>query len=322
VYNQSTNQRILNKRDWAEALITYGGKEGQQDTHGEALPPVASVYNASSIALLIREKTSHLPHRMSALWYSTAKFEEVYDEKAFDMAILTNYPEVMFPKWGGWLRIARDISEDGVSQLTATDRTLTLLAGELASASLILVRYRSKYRQLVDQIHADGLNARWTFGWSGLLACFSHLWSKDRIFIAMLNGLSLLALNLSTDVEDIDPNVRAMLYGYAAFAVSDRAVGRRIAQDRRDELDRRYAKDKGKTCRGSGLHATRLACRTLGLPAEASHMDGLPAFSTGWAGEFLERKPGNQTPEHGNTHDQVERRQGSSNALRYPYSHS
>lgn len=328
VRNQDTNDVISTPRDWATALLTYGGPEentetgespeGQQDTHGEALPPVASPFNASGVALLVKEKTRVLPHRMSALWYATARFEEVYESRAFDSEMRTRSPQVMFPKWAGWISIARGIAADGISQISLTDRTITLLAGELASASLILVRYPARYKRLVDLIHRDGLNARWTFGWSGLLACFSHLWTKERIYIVMLNGLSLLALTLSTDVEEIDPNVRSMLYGYAAFAVSDRAVGRRIAQDRKAELHRRYKQNKGKTCRGSGLHAMRLACQTLGIPEEASHMDGLPSFSTGWCGEYLERKPGNQSPEHGNNHDQAEARQGSSNVFRYP----
>lgn len=322
VTDMETKSVIKSKLIWAKCLLTYGGEEGQQDTHGEALPAIANVLNSSGIALLVKEKTCHVPHRMCGLWYNTARFEEVYDEKAFDGTVRQQCPQIMFPKWTGWLRIAREIAEDGASLISTQDRTLTLLAGELASTSLILIRYGKKYRELVDQIHKDGLNARWTFGWSGLLACFTHLWTKERIFIAMLNGLSLLALTLTTNVADIDPNVRAMLYGYASFTVSDRAVGRRIAQARRDELDRRYSKNKGKTCRGSGLHATRLACRALNLPAEASHMDGLPSFSTGWAGEFLERKPGNQEPEHGEDHAIVEARQGSSNAWRYPYSHS
>lgn len=328
VRHQDTGKVIENSKEWAEALLTYGGPaenssmgerpEGQQDTHGEALPSIASPFDASGIALMVKEKTRFLPHRMSALWYNTERFSEVYENRAFDNEIRSRSPQVMFPRWRGWIKIAKDLVEDGMTQISSPDRTIYLLAGELASASLILVRYPKRYKCLVDLIYEDGLNARWTFGWSGLLACFSHLWTKERIYIAMLNGLSLLALTLSSDVYDIDANVRSMLYGYAAFAVSDRAVGMRIAQDRKAELHRRYKQNKGKTCRGTGLHAIRLACQTLGLPAEASHMDGLPSFSTGWAGEYLERKPGNQSPEHGNNHDQVEAKQGSSNVFRYP----
>ena len=124
--------------------------------------------------------------------------------------------------------------------------------------------------------------------------------------MAMLNGLSLFALHSAERVCDIDTKVRSMCYGYAAYAVSSRALGKRIAKDRKDDLLRRYTEDKGKTCRGSGLWATRHACRILGLPPEASAMDGLPAFSTGWAYEYMERKPGSQEPEHGENHDDVE----------------
>lgn len=321
VFNQDTKELITSKIQWAEALLSYGSPEGQQDTHGDALPMVASMRDASGIALLIYEKATHLPHRMSALWYNCAHFEDVYDNRAFDLDMRRHYPSIMLPKWPSWLGIAREVAVL-YSASVQSELSLTLLAGELASTSLILVRYADKYKELVDQIHRDGLNARWTFGWSGLLACFSHLWTKDRIYIAMLNGLSLLAMTSCKDVKGIDPNVRSMLYGYAAFAVSDRAVGRHIADDRKQELVKRYRDNKGKTCRGSGLCAIRLACKKLGLPQEAGYIDGLPAFSAGWASEFLERKPGNQKPEHGLTHDEVEMRQGSSNAWRYPYTHT
>lgn len=322
VTHQVTGEVITNKREWADALLTYGTPEGQQDTHGERLPPIANMTDASGIAVLVHEKTTQVANRMSALWYNTARFEEVYDEKAFDATMRHTFPKIMFPKWPSWLNIAHDIAAHATNPLTVSDRMLVVFAGEMASASLILVRYPEKFRTLVRQVYQDGLNARWTFGWSGLLACFSHLWTEDRIYIALLNGLSLLALASTRKVSDIDANVRAMLYGYAAFAVSDRAVGKRIAQDRKAELLTRYSQNKGKTCRGSGLCATRLACRALQLPAEASHMDGLPAFSTGWASEFLDRKPGNQVPEHGKNHDEVEALQGSSNMWRYPHSHT
>lgn len=316
---------ILDKRRWAECLITYGrvGSEpaqGQQDTHGEALRPVFDVSDSSGIAMLIREKTQHPPNRMCALWYATARFEEVYEAKTAELCEMSEYEHILFPTWASWLKIAQDVGAHLERPVYLSDDCLVNFAGELASASLILVCYAEKFTLLVDQIHKDGLNARWTFGWSGLLSCFSHLWTKERIYVAMLNGLSLLAMISTSDVRLIDPNIRAMLYGYAAFAVSGRAVGRRIADDRNAELRKRYRFNKGKTCRGSGLNATRIACRELGLPAEASHMDGLPAFSTGWAREYMETKPGNQDPENGKTHDEVETREGSSNVWRFPHS--
>lgn len=322
VTDQSTGEKIVNKTQWAKALLTYGGPEGQQDTHGESLACVMNVYDASAIAILVREKTCSIPNRMCALWYDSARFENVYNDKAFDTLMQRDYPHVMFPSWSSWLKIAHDIALKATCPLSVTDKSLTLFAGELAASSVILVRYCSKYSSLVEQIYKDGLNARWTFGWSGLLACFSHLWTQERIYVAMLNGLSLLALASTSNVTDIDPNVRSTLYGYAAFAVSDRAVGRRVVEDRNAELLRRYTNNKGKTCRGTGLCAIRLACRELGLPSEASYMDGLPAFSAGWASEFMERKPGNQAPEHGHDHDEVESIHGSSNVWRFPYSHT
>lgn len=322
VTDQSTGEVIVNKTQWAKALLTYGGSEGQQDTHGESLACVMNVFDASAIAILVREKTCFIPNRMSALWYDSARFESIYNDKAFDTLMQRDYPQVMFPSWSGWLKIAHDIALKATCPLSVTDKSLTLFAGELAASSVIIVRYGAKYSSLVEQIYQDGLNARWTFGWSGLLACFSHLWTQERIYVAMLNGLSLLALASKSNVSDIDPNVRSTLYGYAAFAVSDRAIGRRVVEDRNAELLRRYTNNKGKTCRGTGLCAIRLACRELGLPSEASYMDGLPAFSAGWASEFMERKPGNQAPEHGHDHDEVESIHGSSNVWRFPYSHT
>lgn len=322
VTDQATGETITTKTQWARALLTYGGPEGQQDTHGESLACIMNVYDASAIAILIQEKTCFVPNRMSSLWYDSARFECIYNEKAFDTLMQRDYPHVMFPSWPGWLKIGHDIAKKATCTLSVTDRSLNLFAGELAATSLLLVRYSTRYSRLVEQIYQDGLNARWTFGWSGLLACFSHLWTRERIYVAMLNGLSLLALASKSNVADIDPNVRSTLYGYAAFAVSDRAVGRRVVEDRNAELLRRYSNNKGKTCRGTGLCAIRLACRELGLPSEASYMDGLPAFSAGWAGEFMERKPGNQAPEHGHDHDEVESIHGSCNVWRFPYSHT
>lgn len=313
--------------EWARALETYGGDRdqqpdggsgGQQDTHGEPLPTVIRTYNRVGVAVLVHEKTSRVPNRMSALWYATSTFEELYQQKVDEMS--RGDTNVLFPTWSGWLKIAQDIGTHLPRPVYLSDTQLINFAGELASASVILVKYHEKYKELVNQIRMDGLHARWTFGWSGLLACFTHLWTFERIYIAMLNGLSLLALSTTSGVGDIDENVRSMLYGYAAFEVSDRAVGKVIANDRKAELLKRYSLNKGKTCRGSGLCATRLACYALKIPAEASHMDGLPAFSTGWCSEYMERLPGNQTPAHGDNHDQVEAREGSSNVWRYPHS--
>lgn len=319
VKNDQTEESIINKYDWAEALLTYGTPKGQQDTHGDAIPNVMDTSTTSGIATLVHEKTYRIPNRMSALWYNTRTFEEKYNKISSQTQLMEKHSPIMFPTWSSWLSLAQSIGAKLEHPVYLSDVHLTMYAGELASASLILVRYNEKYAELVDIIHRTGLDARWTFGWSGLLACFSHLWTTERIFVAMLNGLSLLALQSTADLAHLDPNVISMLYGYAAFEISDRAVGKRIAEDRKAELLRRYAGNKGKTCRGSGLCAIRMACKVLGLPAEASHMDGLPAFSAGWASEYIERKPGNQTPEHGFNHDEVEARHGSSNAWRYPH---
>lgn len=320
--DNSSGEVIKTKEQWRDCLSTYGSEQGQQDTRGDRLDRLIDPTKETALAILISEKRERIPNRMTALWYDTDSFEEVYRRKARECAEWSECGYTWFPSWARWLHIAQDVAVNQRRPVYLSDTQLTNFAGELASASLILVRYSSKYRQLVRQIFEDGRNARWTFGWSGLLACFSHLWTEERIYMAMLNGLSLLALDSVEKVSALDTNVRSMLYGYAAFEVSDRAVGKRIAEDRKAELLTRYSTNKGKTCRGSGVWATRMACRALGLPAEASHMDGLPAFSTGWACEYMVRQPGNQTPVYGNNHDEVEAMHGSSNAWRYPYSRS
>ena len=317
---------IEDKDRWAECLETYGWVEneepqGQQDTTGPELPPVISLASPSAIPILIYEKTQHPPNRMCALWYATDRFETLYESLVVEMASV--HPDVLFPTWASWLRLAQDVGIHLERPIFLSDDRLVDYAGELASASVILVHFHTRYADLVDQIYSDGMNARWTFGWSGLLSCFTHLWTRDRIYIAMLNGLSLLCLTYDkhTDITQLPADIRSMLYGYAAFAVQDRAVGKKVANDRKAELLKRYKHNKGKTCRGSGLCATRSACRKLELPEEASHMDGLPSFATGWCMEYLSDLPGNQPPMYGGNHDEVEALQGSSNAWRYPYSH-
>lgn len=331
-------ERAATAHEWAGLLMRHGepeegqptrhrvGREyldirvGQQDVHGTPLVRVMDTRTASAIAILVHEKTEHLPNRMSALWYHTARFEEVYPLVAnSDADRDTADVHVLFPSWNGWLNIAQDISTHLKQPVYLSDAHLINFAGELASASLILVKYPIKYKQLVDVIYRDGMIARWQYGWSGLLSCFTPVWTRERIYVAMLNGLSVLALAHCPRVADLTHDVRAMMYGYAAFEVSERAVGRRIAQDRKAELLRRYCSDVAVKCRSVGLAATRSACHTLGVPAEASHMDGLPSFSTGCA--FLQLG-GKQPVDAGDTHDKVEAYYGSSNVWRYPHSHS
>ena len=76
--------------------------------------------------------------------------------------------------------------------------------------------------------------------------------------------------------------MRCTPVAYTSFAVSLREVGRRIAPARQVELLSRYATNRGRTCRGSGVDAIRRGCAVLGLPGAASNMDGLPAFTAGW----------------------------------------
>jgi len=103
-------------------------------------------------------------------------------------------------------------------------------------------------------IYRDGRNSRWIFGWSGLLSCYSNLWTRQRIFMAMLNGLSLLAIKSANNVtaEEMNVDVRSLMVGYASFAISNRAIGKRIASIKKKELLKRYSKNLENACRNMG----------------------------------------------------------------------
>lgn len=302
---------------WLSALSCYGSEEGQQDTRGPPQKDLFSASDRSGVATLVYEITSITPHRMTSLWYATARFEELYKEMAAEAG--ARRAGLHLPAcFSIWKELASDVAQHLDEPMYLSGDRLCCYAGELASTALLLTRHAHEYRALVERVFNDGRAARWTFGWSGLLSCFSNLWTRQRVFIAMLNGLSLLAIHSASSVGEIEPCVRAMLVGYASFAVSDRAVGKRVANARKAELLRRYRESRGKSCRGTGLCATRDACEILGIPAEASHMDGLPAFSTGWTMEYLTAEPGSQPSIYGGSHTEIEEQQGSSNAWRYP----
>lgn len=324
VYYPRTRDEIPrdDRERWMQALVQYGDGKGQQDSAGPADNDLFGVKDRSGIATLVYEKTRFQPHRMNALWYCTAKFEDMYAGLAADINQRKGEDALLMPEsLSMWKEIASDIARHLREPMYLNGEGLSAYASELASSSILLTHFPSEFSTLVETVYQDGRSARWTFGWSGLLSCFSNLWTRQRVFVSMLNGLSLLAIKSANSVDLIEPCVRAMLVGYASFAVSNRAIGKHIAQARKAELLARYRDQRGNTCRGSGLCSTRVACRVLGIPAAASHMDGLPAFATGWAMEFMEARPGSQMPEHGGNHNEVEEREGSSSAWRYPEAH-
>lgn len=325
---------ITTPDEWVRALMVYGDEPltdadgalnprfpgvhaGMQDTAG-TVPlgrPLLDTSSLAGIATLVYEKTAHVPHRMTSLWYGTSTFSARYASAA-QVSDVGGHLRV--PSLHTWRRMAVGIGERAPVPLYLSGADLENFACELASTSLLLTSHAGPFKALVEQIYQDGRAARWTFGWSGLLSCFSNLWTAEQVHIAASNGLSLLALQCAPTVAAIPDCVRALLVAYVSYAVSSRAVGRRIATARQAELLRRYRANKGRTCRGSGVDAIRRACATLGLPAVASHMDGLPAFTAGWCLEYMVRQPGNQPPAYGADHDEVERRLGSGTAWRYP----
>lgn len=288
-----------------------------QDTDG-AVPlsrPLLDTSTLAGVATFVCEITAHVPHRMTWLWYSTSTFAERFSEVA---SRSSTSGLLRVPSLWTWRRMAVGIGERAPVSLHLAGADLDFFSCELAATSLLLTHYPVLYQQLVEQLYQDGRKARWTFGWSGLLSCFSNLWTRERVYVASANGLSFLALLSAPAVSKISDSVRSLLVAYTSYAASTWAVGRRIAPARQAELLRRYRKNRGRTCRGSGVDAIRRGCSVLDLPAAASHMDGLPAFTAGWCLEYMERQPGNQPPAYGADHEEVERRMGSCTAWRYP----
>ncbi|OSX78927.1 hypothetical protein BU14_0094s0004 [Porphyra umbilicalis] len=295
-----------------------GPAAGMQDTAGTlTLPrPLLDTAGTRGVVTLVYEKTAHVPHRMSSLWYGTTTFTDCFHEAS--RRADGGGRSLRIPSLTSWRVMAVGIGERSPVPLYLSGMDLENYACELAATPLLLARFPTAFKRLCDQIYEDGRKARWTFGWSGLLACFSNLWTHERVYVAAANGLSLLALGCAPSVVKIPDCVRSTLVAYTSFAVSTRAIGRRIAPARQVELLRRYATNRGRTCRGSGVDAIRRGCAVLGLPGAASHMDGLPAFTAGWCLEYMERQPGNQPPAYGADHEEVERRLGSGTAWRYP----
>ena len=56
----------------------------------------------------------------------------------------------------------------------------------------------------------------------------------------------------------------------------------------------------------------------MGLPESASQLDGVVAFSVGWAKEAVDGLPGNQKPRDGQNHCQIEDLYSSSRVYRFP----
>lgn len=140
-------------------------------------------------------------------------------------------------------------------------------------------------------------------------------WTLGNVSIALLGGLPLLAIEQG--ISGID-SVACLLVGLASQNIMSTYLSdaRRAARTR--ELARRYYLDKGRTCRGSGVRCIREAMDALGLPRSASQLDGVIAFSVGWAMEAVLGLPGNQKPRDGQNHCQIEDEYSSSRAYRFP----
>lgn len=133
--------------------------------------------------------------------------------------------------------------------------------------------------------------------------------------VALLGGLPLLAILGGGSDHD---RVACLLVGLASENIMSTYLSDARRAARTKELARRYYLDKGKTCRGSGVGCIREAMDALGLPRSGSQLDGVCAFSAGWAMEAVHGLPGSQQPRDGQNHCQIEDLYSSSRAYRFP----
>lgn len=202
-------------------------------------------------------------------------------------------------------RIAADLAHLRDIPLLLSVREGKRYALRLASVSALLAYKRAEYKALCASVHELGIRARWTHGWSGLVSCWSMYWTLGNVSIALLGGLPLLAIKAGLCDH---PSVACLLVGLASENIMSTYLSDERRAARTEELGRRYYLEKGKTCRGSGVRCIREALARLGLPKSASQLDGVIAFSVGWAREAMDGLPGNQKPRDGQNHCQIEAR--------------
>lgn len=220
-----------------------------------------------------------------------------------------------FPIVAEWYRIASDLAQLREVPLLLSVREAKRFALRLAAVSALLAYHNNAYAALCTEVYELGIKARWTHGWSGLVACYTKYWSVGNVAVALLGGLPLLVI-MGDGMGN--PNVKCLLVGLASENIMSTYLSDARRAARTKELDRRYRLNKGKTCRGSGVKCIRDALEALNLPRSASQLDGVVAFASGWAMEAVQGLPGNQAPREGNNHGQIEDLFCSSRAYRFP----
>lgn len=258
---------------------------------------------------------------MENIWYESTALADHLERYAMDEGVGRAGPDSRdrlpnFPRLAAWYRIAGDLARLRDIPLLLSVREGKRYALRLASASALLTYHEAKYKELCKEVHRLGILARWTHGWSGLVSCYTAWWTLGNVSIALLGGLPLLAIESQADLTG--GCVACLLVGLASENIMSTYLSDERRAARTAELSRRYYLEKGKTCRGSGVKCIREAQAALGLPGSASQLDGVVAFSVGWAKEAVEGLPGNQLPRDGQNHGQIEDLYSSSRAYRFP----
>ena len=257
---------------------------------------------------------------MENIWYESTALSDYLEHFATDEGVgrlgrSTHDTLPAFPRLSAWHRIAGDLARLRDVPLLLSVREGKRYALRLASVSALLAYREAKYKALCVNVHQLGIRARWTHGWSGLVSCYTAWWTVGNVSIALLGGLPLLAIERQVDLV---PSVACLLVGLASENIMSMYLSDERRAARTKELARRYYHEKGKTCRGSGVKCVREALAAVGLPESASQLDGVVAFSVGWAKEAVDGLPGNQKPRDGQNHCQIEDLYSSSRVYRFP----
>lgn len=254
---------------------------------------------------------------MENIWYESSALVDALQRHAIpggrEEDAESKWPR--FPIVSEWNYIAGDLARLRDVPLLLSVREGKRYALRLAAVSALLAYHFSAYMDLCKEVYELGIRARWTHGWSGLVSCYSKYWSLGNVSVALLGGLPLLVI-----MGDGGGNasVKCLLVGLASENIMSTYLSDARRAARTKELGRRYLLNKGKTCRGSGVRCIRDALDALNLPSSASQLDGVVAFSCGWAMEAVHGLPGNQAPRDGNDHGQIEDIFCSSRAYRFP----
>ena len=215
-----------------------------------------------------------VPHRLTNAWY----FTDTWDDMANKAPTINGLGDKWIPlppEKSGWNEIASYVARENVNATGLSAMESYRYTGRILAASNIIAYYHETYMGIVEKVLHCGKVARWTYGWSGRLSCYSAFFTKEHVYLALLDGITLLAILKN---KHNHRSVIQLLTAFASFTIMEERCCMDVLKARQDELVYRYTKDKGRTCRGSGLKAIRDTCALLDIPAACSKLDGHPAF--------------------------------------------